>query len=231
MKNKTLKPMTHKLLTVVGVGLFSITLAHAEVTLKVDENIKVTAINGQQVNTSAFQPLKKNFSLQAGKHVITAKYDRLYDLHGDNHDYLRSGNITLTADLQDNQTYRLAMPGQPEKYREAREYAKSPTLAVMKGNQVVAQASGAVKEGGLFSSIGSLFGSNDAQLDNQTAIAAINSNGSSNNSVSNNTVSNSSAIAPVSSSSAQADTLDQFMQLWLQASPDEREKIRQWVQK
>lgn len=230
MKNRINKSMTNKFLTLAGIGLFSVTLAHAEVTLKVDDNIKVTAINGKQVNTGLFQPIKKDFSLESGKHVITAKYDRLYELRGDNHDYLRSGNITVTADLLDNQTYRLAMPGQPEKYEQAKEYAKSPTLAIMKGSQIIAQQSGAVQEGGLFSSIGSLFGGNDAQVDNQKAIAAINAN---NNSSSNN------AIAPVSTNtklntnnnSADADTLDRFMQLWLQASPDEREKIRQWIQK
>ena len=224
MTDRSNKPMFNKLLTLAGIGLFSLTFAHAEVTLSVDDNIKVTAINGQQVNSSPFQSLKKSFNLQPGKHVITAKYDRLYDLRNDEHDYLRSGNVTVTAEMQDNQTYRLAMPGQPEKYEEAKKYAKAPTLAVMKGSQVVSKSTGVIEEGGLFSSITSLFGSNDAQMENQKAIAAINADGKS---------SNSNAIAPVStnSNSAQADTLDRFMQLWLQATPDEREKIRQWIQK
>lgn len=224
MTDRSNKPMFNKLLTLAGIGLFSLTFAHAEVTLSVDDNIKVTAINGQQVNSSPFQSLKKSFNLQPGKHVITAKYDRLYDLRNDEHDYLRSGNVTVTAEMQDNQTYRLAMPGQPEKYEEAKQYAKAPTLAVMKGSQVVSKSTGVSEEGGLFSSITSLFGSNDAQMENQKAIAAINADGKS---------SNSNAIAPVStnSNSAQADTLDRFMQLWLQATPDEREKIRQWIQK
>ena len=224
MTDRSNKPMFNKLLTLAGIGLFSLTFAHAEVTLSVDDNIKVTAINGQQMNSSPFQSLKKSFNLQPGKHVITAKYDRLYDLRNDEHDYLRSGNVTVTAEMQDNQTYRLAMPGQPEKYEEAKQYAKAPTLAVMKGSQVVSKSTGVIEEGGLFSSITSLFGSNDAQMENQKAIAAINADGKS---------SSSNAIAPVStnSNSAQADTLDRFMQLWLQATPDEREKIRQWIQK
>ena len=224
MTDRSNKPMFNKLLTLAGIGLFSLTFAHAEVTLSVDDNIKVTAINGQQMNSSPFQSLKKSFNLQPGKHVITAKYDRLYDLRNDEHDYLRSGNVTVTAEMQDNQTYRLAMPGQPEKYEEAKQYAKAPTSAVMKGSQVVSKSTGVIEEGGLFSSITSLFGSNDAQMENQKAIAAINADGKS---------SSSNAIAPVStnSNSAQADTLDRFMQLWLQATPDEREKIRQWIQK
>lgn len=228
MTDTTHKPTLKKLLTLAGIGLFSVTLAHADVTLKVDENIKVTALNGKEYNTSLFQPLQKTFTLQPGKHVITAKYDRLYDnLRGDNHDYLRSGNVTVSADLQDNQTYRLAMPGQPEKYEEAQKYAKSPTLAVMKGSTVIAQSSGAVEEGGLFSGLSSIFGSGDAQIENQKAIAAVNSSSSTNSST---------TIAPVesvttTSNSAKPDTLDNFMQLWLQATPNEREKIRQWIQK
>ncbi|UTT87641.2 DUF2057 family protein [Psychrobacter raelei] len=207
------------------------TLAHADVTLKVDDNIKVAVLNGQQYNTSIFQPLQQTFVLQPGKHVITAKYERLYDnLRGDDHDYLRSANITVTADLQDNQTYRLAMPGQPEEYEEAKKYAKAPTLAVMKGSTVLAESKAQVQQNGLFSGLSSIFGGGDsAQVENQKAIAAVNSSSTTQAS------SNSAAIAPistpVSSSQQNTDTLDNFMQLWLQATPSEREKIRQWIEK
>ncbi|WP_296405177.1 DUF2057 family protein [Psychrobacter sp.] len=219
------KHMINKILTLAGIGLLTATFAHAEVQLDVDENIKVTAINGQEVNTSAFQPIKKSFTLQPGKHVITAKYDRLYDLRSDDHDYLHSGNVTVTADMQDNQSYRLTMPGQPENYEDARKYVKSPTLAVVQGNQVIAKATGAEVQRGLLSGLTSLFGSNDAQFENQKAIAAIDNNGNVSNSSNNN------AIAPISANNTQANTLDSFMQLWLQATPNEREKIRQWIQK
>ncbi|PNK59755.1 DUF2057 family protein [Psychrobacter sp. FDAARGOS_221] len=237
MQDNQYKTIINKLIAIGAVSACSLTLAHAEVTLQVDDNIKVTAINGKTVNSSPFMPIKKNFTLQPGQHVITAKYDRLYDLRRDEHDYLRSANITVTADMKDNQTYRLAMPGQPEKYEEAKKYVKAPTLAIMQGNTTIAQASGGSNdEGGLFSSISSIFtGSSDAQADNQRAIAAINANQPV------NTSGSSQAIAPVAATPAaatrtvtvsqNADTLDQFMQIWLQASPDEREKIRQWIQK
>lgn len=115
----------------IGAGSVSM-LSHAEVTLLVDDHIKVTAINGQEVQQSAFQPLTKKFTLQPGQHAITAKYDRLYDLRRDEHDYLRSGNVSVTAELADNQTYHLTMPNQPEEYAAAKEYAKRPILAVEK---------------------------------------------------------------------------------------------------
>ena len=121
----------------VGMGSLSM-LSHAAVTLVVDDNIKVTAINGQELKQSLLQPLTKEFTLQPGKHVITAKYDRLYNLRRDEHDYLRSGNISVAADLADNQTYRLTMPNQPEDYAAAKKYAERPSLAIQHNNTVVA---------------------------------------------------------------------------------------------
>ena len=216
-------------------------LSHAAVTLLVDDNIKVTAINGQELKQSLFQPLTKKFTLQPGQHAITAKYDRLYKLPRDEHDYLRSGNVSVTAELADNQTYRLTMPNQPEKYEAAKEYADQPTLAVQQDNTVIAsQQSLANNNGGLFSglgkAIGGVFGgSGDAELQNQRAIAALNQPAASpqNNTgtVSSNSMSsNTYTVTPATTSNQSTNTLDNFMQLWLQATPAERAKIRQWVQ-
>ncbi len=233
----------------VSVGSVSM-LAHADVTLLVDDNIKVTAINGQELKQSIFQPLTKSFTLQPGQHVLTAKYDRLYDLPRDEHDYLRSGNISVAADLTDNQTYRLTMPGQPEDYAASKEYAKQPTLAVQQNNTVVAsQRSIAGNEGSIFSGLGKALGGvfgggGDAQLQNQQAIAAlgqptVNSQINTVNArpaiVTSNTysaipVSNVSNVSQPTATQSTA-TLDQFMQLWLQATPAEREKMRQWAEK
>ena len=234
---------------IVSVGSVSM-LAHADVTLLVDDNIKVTAINGQELKQSIFQPLTKSFTLQPGQHVLTAKYDRLYDLPRDEHDYLRSGNISVAADLTDNQTYHLTMPGQPEDYAAAKEYAKQPTLAVQQNNTVVAsQRSVAGNEGSIFSGLGKALGGvfgggGDAQLQNQQAIAAlgqptVNSQINTVNArpavVTSNTysaipVSNVSNVSQPTATQSTA-TLDQFMQLWLQATPAEREKMRQWAEK
>ncbi|MDO5652328.1 MAG: DUF2057 family protein [Moraxella sp.] len=203
----------------LALTLLGATTAYADVTLNVDDNIKVTAINGQNITQSALQPLKRQFNLAAGRHVITAKYDRLYDNvgFGNSHDYLRSDNVTVTADLADNQTYRLVMPGQPTRYNDAKEYAKAPTLAIMQGNTVIAQESATAKTGGLFGAIGSVFGRSDAASENQRVISA---------------VQNQPAPAPVSApvTRPNAGNLDTFMQIWLNASDEERQKIRQWVQ-
>ena len=227
----------------VSVGSVSV-ISHAEVTLLVDDNIKVTAINGQELKQSIFQPLTKQFTLQPGQHVLTAKYDRLYNFPRDEHDYLRSGNISVAADLMDNQTYRLTMPGQPEDYAAAKEYIKQPTLAVQQDNTGVAsQQSVAGNDGSIFSGLGKALGgvfggSGDAQLQNQQAIAALgqptaNTQGNARPAV---VTSNAYSAIPVNNVSqataTQSETtLDQFMQLWLQATPAEREKMRQWAEK
>ncbi|WP_010196394.1 DUF2057 family protein [Psychrobacter sp. PAMC 21119] len=209
-------------------------LSHAAVTLLVDDHIKVTAINGQEVQQSAFQPLTKKFTLQPGQHAITAKYDRLYQLPRDEHDYLRSGNISVTAELADNQTYRLTMPNQPEKYEAAKEYADQPTLAVQQNNTIVAsQKSIANNDGGLFAglgkAIGGVFGgSTDAELQNQRAIAAIGQ--PSVTAQSNVSIAPAAPVKQATSVNTSTNTLDAFMQVWLQATPAEREKMRQWIQ-
>lgn len=193
----------------------------AQVTLNVGENTIVTAINGQEVKNSLFTEPKRVFKLEAGKHVITAKYERLYDLRGDNHDMLRSSNISLPVELSDNQSYELIMANQPEYYNQAKEYAKQPTLAIRQNGQILAsQQATDTNNNGIFSGLGTALGGmfgggNKAVQSNQQAISALGT----------------SAIAtPVATPKAD-NTLDQFMQLWLKASPEEREKIRQWVQK
>ena len=208
-------------------------LSQAAVTLVVDDHIKVTAINGQELTQSLLQPLTKSFTLQPGKHVITAKYDRLYDLRRDEHDYLRSGNVSVAAELADNQTYRLTMPNQPEDYAAAKKYAERPTLAIQSNNTIIAsQESVGDNSNSLFSGLGKALGgvfggSGDAELQNQRAIAALDQPSVS----TNKSVTTGATVTQTTSVNASTNSLDQFMQIWLQATPAEREKMRQWMQK
>lgn len=211
---KILQKLVVMLLTSISIS------SMAQVTLNVGENTIVTAINGQEVKNSLFAEPKRVFQLEAGKHVITAKYERLYDLRGDNHDVLRSNNISLPVELSDNQNYELVMANQPEYYPEAKEYAKQPTLAIRQNGQVLASQQTTDSDNkGIFSGIGNalggMFGGNKAVQANQQTITALGT----------------SLPATQALSQKSDNTLDQFMQLWLTASPEEREKIRQWIQK
>ncbi len=227
-------------------------LAQAAVTLLIDDNIKVTAINGQEIKQGLFQPSTKEYILEPGQHAITAKYDRLYKLPRDEHDYLRSGNISVTAQLADNQTYRLIMPNQPEDYTAAKEYAERPTLAIQQGNTIIAsQQSVNNNNGGIFAGLGKALGGvfgggEDAEMQNQRAIAALGQSPApqaqtvtvqqtpvAQRSLSSGVVSSNTYRAlPATTNTApapSADNLDSFMQIWLQATPSEREKMRQWI--
>lgn len=211
----------------VSLGLLASALlstaAAAQVQLNVDDNIKVTAINGQAIHHGLLQPLQQNFTLEAGRHVITARYDRLFKLGRDDHDYLKSGDVTITANLADNQTYRLIMPNQPKDYHAAKDYIKTPSLAITQHGAIIAQEDTTqTKRSGLFSGITStinnLFGrTNSATTANQEAIAAISTH---------------NTTTPTDDHAVRADdNLDGFMQIWLNASDEEREKIRQWIEK
>jgi len=143
--------------------------------------------------------------------------------------------VSVTAELVDNQTYRLTMPNQPEKYAAAKEYAKRPTLAVQQNNTVVAsQQSLGGNQGGLLSGLGKALGgvfggADDAELQNQRAIAALDKPAvSTQSNVSTGAV---TTVKQTTSAASSTSTLDQFMQIWLQATPAEREKMRQWIQK
>lgn len=198
------------------------TSVSAEVKLTVEDHVKVIAINGQEVKNSPFLPNKQNFTLQAGRHVITARYDRLFDVTSNSHDYLKSGNITLSVDLQDNQSYQLIMPNQPNHYTKAKEYVKSPTLALAQNGKIIAQETQAEKQEGILSSLGGLFGKDKKAIEsNQKTVAAITT--PSLPSTPQNTVATTPAL--------KNNTLDNFMQIWLNANEEEREKIRQWVAK
>ncbi|MGP1607750.1 MAG: DUF2057 family protein [Moraxella sp.] len=195
--------------------------ASADVKLSIEDNVKVIAINGQEIKNSPFLPTKQQFTLEPGRHVITARYDRLFDLTHNSHDYLKSGNITLSVDLQDNQSYQLIMPNQPSVYSQAKEYAKAPTLALAQNGKIIAQESQSEKQEGILSSLSGLFGRDrdKAVQANQKVVAAVQNPASPSSNTSSATT------------SVKTNTLDSFMQLWLNASEEEREKIRQWVAK
>lgn len=216
-------------LTLLALSVVYAGNAFAEAKLLVENYVKVTAINGKEVRHNALQPLKREFNLEAGRHVITARYDRLFDLTRGDHDYLKSANITVTADLADNQTYQLTMPNQPTHYQDAKEYIKSPTLAVSQNGQIIAQESVTVQREGILSSLGNMFGRNDAINANQQAIASLNQNQTP--TINAPTTTAGAGVSSSTSAQANKDNLDGFMQLWLNSSEEEREKIRQWVEK
>lgn len=184
-------------------------MSYAESTLLVGEHVVVTNIDGQKISSGLLSPTRK-FVLPAGEHRISAKYKRLYELSSDEHDVLRSASITVTGAMKDGEVYQLDMVNQPEDYDTAIKYAEKPTLSLTHKGQTVAQKSAISGSGGGFLS----------------GLAGI---VSGKREVSVNTVANPQAAAPSVVHHANTTVLDKFMQLWLQASPSERQKIKSWV--
>lgn len=203
------------------IGLFA-SHAFAEVKLTVDDNIKVTAINGQEVKHGLLQPLKREFILSSGRHVITARYDRLFDLNRE-HDYVKSGNVTITATLNDGQ-YELIMPNQPNSYQSAKEYAQNPSLAIAQNGKILVQENTSEAREGLLSgigaSLGGIFQRDNALNANQRVIASLDTPPATHSNAQNAT-----------NIDKRDDNLDDFMKIWLNSSDAEREKIRQWIEK
>lgn len=217
MNNFNYQKMNYKKMLVVFALVFGgLSSAHAESILLVGDSTVVTNINGQKIASGFFSSPPSKFNLPAGTHKITAKYERLYDLSKDNHDILRSVEITLPVTLEDNSTYTLDMINQPEKYKQAVKYAEKPTLGLMNKGKVLAQKTAIT---GSYSGFGGLFNSNDK-------------------SVTINTTANNPAATPVNSSEQviedqtpknEEKVLDNFMKMWLKATPAERQKIKDWV--
>lgn len=197
---------------ILTLGLLATTTSFAKATLIADEHTQITAINGDAVNQGLLQQHNHKFELHAGRHVITARYDRLYNIGHDNHDFVRSQNITIDTNLADNQTYTLSMNA-PEHYQDAKEYAKAPTLSLSNNGKTIAQKSANIQQTGILSNIGKLFGGSGVD-ENQQVVASLPTH---------------TQNAPNTSAKQNQSTLDEFMALWLKASPSEREKIREWI--
>lgn len=221
------KVMKKSALTALMLTAFAtFTPAFAQVKLVVDEHIKVTAINGQEIKHGLLQPLQREFTLKNGKHVITARYDRLFDLNRE-HDYVKSGNVTVTATLADGE-FELVMPNQPTSYQSAKEYAKNPSLAIAQNGKIIAQENVSEERTGILSGVGVNLGgifnrNNDALNANQKVIASLDTG-------------TATPATPVASQNSDKpakadDNLDDFMKIWLNSSEAERDKIRQWIQK
>lgn len=209
MRNTQIKK-TFQFATAVLFGLCSLS-ALAESVLSIGDNVVVTKIDGQSISNGLLSNPVRQFKLPAGNHTITAKYQRLYDLTADDHDIVRSPELTLSAVMQDGQRYRIVMANQPEDYDSAVAYAQKPTLSLLQGNTVVTDKTAITgSTGGLLGGIGQIFtgsGKGDAVTVNTTA---------------------KQPVQPVTNK-ASSSTLDQFMRVWLNATPAERIKIKNWV--
>ena len=98
--------MTLKL-GVAGLALMACSSVFSAVTISVPEEIKLLAVNDQEVRAGLFRSAQQ-VKVNAGENTINLRYQQYFEHHNGAHDILKSGVIQLkTPVLQDGENYRL----------------------------------------------------------------------------------------------------------------------------
>lgn len=212
----------------ITLGLMMSSSVFSAVTISAPEEIVILAVNDQEVNAGLLRTKKNDFKIDAGNTSISMRYQQYFEHLSGEHDILKSGVVTIQApNLQDGQSYKLALVNAPTNFDDAKKYAEQPTIALYdKNNQLVVQQTGANNEakpwltGGLF---GRTFDLTQKKNTNQPAPVYA----SSTTVAQSSNVASTITVAPVSNSVNSAD--QQLIQLWQKASKAERQKFMSWV--
>ena len=125
------------------VFLFS-TSVFSAVTVTVPEEIKIVAVNDQEVNSGLLRS-NQTYSLDAGINAISVRYNEFFQHSDNSHDILKSGVVTVkTPSLKDGETYRLALIQAPKDFDAAQKYKNQPIIGLYDAkNQLLVQQTGA----------------------------------------------------------------------------------------
>ena len=199
--------MDLRIAATAAVFLFS-TSVFSAVTVTVPEEIKIVAVNDQEVNSGLLRS-NQTYSLDAGVNAISVRYNEFFQHSDNSHDILKSGVVTVkTPSLKDGETYRLALIQAPKDFDAAQKYKDQPIIGLYDAkNQLLVQQTGAKD------SAKPWFGNRvlTKKVDMTTQ-----------------------AATPVNQPSAvytqSADQNDQqLIQLWQKASKAERQKFMTWL--
>ena len=126
-----------------AVFLFS-TPVFSAVTVTVPEEIKIVAVNDQEVNSGLLRS-NQTYSLDAGINAISVRYNEFFQHSDNSHDILKSGVVTVkTPSLKDGETYRLALIQAPKDFDAAQKYKNQPIIGLYDAkNQLLVQQTGA----------------------------------------------------------------------------------------
>ena len=190
-----------------AVFLFS-TPVFSAVTVTVPEEIKIVAVNDQEVNSGLLRS-NQTYSLDAGVNAISVRYNEFFQHSDNSHDILKSGVVTVkTPSLKDGETYRLALIQAPKDFDAAQKYKNQPIIGLYDAkNQLLVQQTGAKDAAKPW------FGNRvlTKKLDMTTQVAT-------------------PVHQPVAVYTQSADQNDQqLIQLWQKASKAERQKFMTWL--
>lgn len=178
------------------------------VTVTVPEEIKVVAVNDQEVNSGLLRS-NQTYSLDEGVNAISVRYNEFFQHSDNSHDILKSGVVTVkTPSLKDGETYRLALIQAPNDFDAAQKYKDQPIIGLYDAkNQLLVQQTGAKDAAKPW------FGNRvlTKKVDMTTQAAT-------------------SVHQPAAVYTQSADQNDQqLIQLWQKASKAERQKFMTWL--
>jgi len=209
-------------LTFAAAALMVSGSVFSAVTVTAPEEIKILAVNDQEVNTGLFRSENNAYKLDAGSSSISLRYIQYFEHMSGEHDIVKSGVVTLkTPNLQDNQTYQLALVNAPKTFEDAKKYAEQPTVALYdQKQQVLVQQTGANTEQKPWLSR-SMFGG-AVDLTQKNVKAPVNQPPA--------VYAAPQVTAQTAQLSTQASAVDkQLIELWKKADKTERQKFMSWV--
>lgn len=181
------------------LGLPPVTIAaDATGTLQAPEIVQIMSIDGEEPPGSFLGSRNLNRPLPAGEHVLSVRYNQLFNLGPDDHDILKSPPVAFRFTVEPGKTYQLQV-NPPKRYEDARLFAKNPLI------RLVTVETGKSQEGIIIKSLG------QASLVDTIGKAFQSATGDD-------------AAPPTTTAN-----LLQLQQLWLSASPAERQAFAAWL--
>lgn len=203
--------------------------AFSAVTITAPEEIKIVAVNDQEVNTGLFRSANNQYKVDAGESLISVSYIQYFEHLNGEHDIVKSGVVTLkTPLLKEGENYRLDLVNAPASFEAAKKYAEQPIIALVDNNkQLLVQQTGANTEQkpwlgqGIFAKATDLIQKKSTPVNQPAPVytqALIDSGATS------------AAGLSSSVSTHSANTADQqLIQLWKNANKAERQKFMAWL--
>ena len=217
--------------TLIGLSVFMTgTIVHADVMITAPEEIDVVAINDQEISGGLFSASENRYKLDAGVHNISVRYKQLFEHRTGEHDVLKSDIVTLNqVQLQDGQNYKLTLVGAPSNFEEGKTFAEQPTVGVENAQgQLIAKQIGANSKAkpwlskGLFGSVMDVRSKDDEPKNVSTQSSMISAQTAK-------TVPPAVQTQPVTQNATASGKAQQLIQLWLSATPQERQKFTAWL--
>ncbi|ENX30286.1 MULTISPECIES: DUF2057 family protein [Acinetobacter] len=199
--------MDLRIAATAAVFLFS-TPVFSAVTVTVPEEIKIVAVNDQEVNSGLLRS-NQTYSLDAGVNAISVRYNEFFQHSDNSHDILKSGVVTVkTPSLKDGETYRLALIQAPKDFDAAQKYKDQPIIGLYDAkNQLLVQQTGGKDAAKPW--FGNRVLTKKVDMTTQAATAV-------------------NQPAAIYTQSAEQND-QQLIQLWQKASKAERQKFMTWL--